>query len=49
MPKAKPVSLHPLSFDEALKRLMNVDPSKLRIPSKPRKHKRKKQKNRRSL
>ena len=24
MPKAKPVSLHPLSFDEAMKALINV-------------------------
>jgi hypothetical protein len=24
--KAKPVSLHPLTFDEALKQLINVDP-----------------------
>jgi hypothetical protein len=37
MPKAKPVSLHPLSFDEALKRLMEADPATLRIPNKPRK------------
>jgi hypothetical protein len=37
MPKAKPVSLYPLKFDEALKKLMDVDPAKLRIPSKPRK------------
>jgi hypothetical protein len=26
MPKAKPVSLHPLSFDEAIKALMSVNP-----------------------
>jgi hypothetical protein len=26
MPKAKPVSLHPLSFDDALKALIRVDP-----------------------
>lgn len=44
MPKAKPVSLHPLSFDEAIKRLMDVDPAELRIPSKPRKRKRRKPK-----
>jgi hypothetical protein len=37
MPKAKPVSLFPLKFDEALKRLMDVDPRQLRIPMKPRK------------
>ena len=40
MPKARPVSLHPLSFDEALKRLMDVDPAKLRIPTKKQKRKR---------
>lgn len=28
MPKAKPVSLHPLSFDEAISALMKVDPKK---------------------
>jgi hypothetical protein len=27
MPKAKPVSLHPLSFDEALKAIIRVDPA----------------------
>lgn len=26
MPKAKPISLHPLSFDEALKALMQAPP-----------------------
>ena len=26
MPKAKPVSLHPLSFDEAMKAIVRVDP-----------------------
>ena len=35
MPKANPVSLHPSTFDEAIKRLMSVDPAELRIPSKP--------------
>jgi len=34
MPKAKPVSLYPLSFDDALKALINVDPATVRIPSK---------------
>ena len=34
MPKAKPVSLFPLTFDEAMKRLLSVNPSQLRIPSK---------------
>ncbi len=28
MPKAKPVSLHPLSFDEAIKAIIRVDPEK---------------------
>jgi len=28
MPKAKPVSLHPLSFDEAIKTLISVSPKK---------------------
>jgi len=41
MPKARPVSLHPLTFDEAIKRLISVDPAKLRIPNKLRKKKRK--------
>jgi hypothetical protein len=29
MPKAKPVSLHPLSFDDALKALIRVDPNRV--------------------
>ena len=29
MPKAKPVSLFPLSFDEAIKALIKVDPEKM--------------------
>ena len=29
MPKAKPVSLHPLSFKDALKALVKVDPDKV--------------------
>jgi hypothetical protein len=45
MPKARPVSLHPLSLDEALKALIRVDPEKVGITSKHRKkHARKKQK-----
>jgi hypothetical protein len=28
MPKAKPVSLHPLSFDEAIKALIVADPKR---------------------
>ena len=44
MPKAKPVSLHPLSFDEAIKALMNVVPvlgnaKKKRATIKPEKRK----------
>lgn len=34
MPKAKPVSLFPLSFDDAVKALINVDPARVRISSK---------------
>ena len=29
MPKAKPVSLHPLSFDQAIKALLGVHPSRI--------------------
>jgi hypothetical protein len=43
MPKAKPVSLHPLTFHEALKAIVGVDPDKVGITSKRRK-KRSKQK-----
>jgi hypothetical protein len=39
MPKAKPISLHPLTFEQALKRLMEVDPVRLRIQTKPKKYK----------
>jgi hypothetical protein len=43
MPKARPISLHPLKFDEALKALINVDPDKVGLTSKRRtKRKRKK-------
>lgn len=28
MPKAKPVSLHPLNFDEAIQALIRVDPNR---------------------
>lgn len=31
MGKAKPVSLHPLSFDDALKALIRVDPGRVRL------------------
>lgn len=42
MPKAKPISLHPLTFDEAMKVLVNVNPKpkKKRSVKKLRKHKR---------
>jgi len=36
MSKAKPVSLHPLTFDEAMKVIINVDPEKVGITSKHR-------------
>jgi hypothetical protein len=37
MPKAKPVSLHPLTFHEALKHLVKVDPDKVGLSTKRRK------------
>jgi hypothetical protein len=37
MPKAKPISLHPLTFHEALKHLVRVDPDSVGINSKRRK------------
>jgi len=41
MGKAKPVSLHPLSFHDALRALVKVDPEKVGITTKHRsKHKR---------
>lgn len=36
MPKAKPVSLHPLTFHEALKAIVGVDPEEVGISSKRR-------------
>ena len=36
MPKAKPVSLHPLSFEEAISALIKVEPQR----QKPRKRRR---------
>jgi hypothetical protein len=36
MPKAKPVSLHPLTFHEALKHLVRIDPDSVGIVSKRR-------------
>jgi hypothetical protein len=41
MPKAKPVSLHPLTFHEALKHLVKVDPDRVGLTSKRRKKRRK--------
>ena len=47
MPKAKPVSLHPLTFHEALKAIVGVDPDKVGLTSKRRnRDKRGKTKNR---
>jgi len=34
MPKAKPVSLHPLTFDEAIKALMGIDPCRVGLEHK---------------
>ncbi|MGD9728162.1 MAG: hypothetical protein AB7G68_11830 [Nitrospiraceae bacterium] len=44
MPKAKPVSLHPLSFEEAIKAIIRVNPGKvgLREPKQKEKSKTKK-------
>ncbi|MBV8833412.1 MAG: hypothetical protein JO108_29800 [Acidobacteriaceae bacterium] len=39
MGKAKPISLHPLTFHEALKVLVNVDPDKVGLTSKNRRNK----------
>ncbi|MGD0120857.1 MAG: hypothetical protein ABSD30_22545, partial [Candidatus Binatus sp.] len=40
MPKAKPISLHPLTFHEALKHLVRIDPDSVGITSKRRRRKR---------
>jgi hypothetical protein len=37
MPKAKPISLHPLTFHEALEHLVRIDPDSVGITSKRRK------------
>jgi hypothetical protein len=37
MPKANPVSLHPLTFHEALKHLVKVDPDRVGLTTKRRK------------
>lgn len=34
MPKAKPVSLHPLNFDQAIKALLKVAPEKATVKKK---------------
>ena len=39
MPKAKPISLHPLTFHEAFKAIVGVDPDSVGIISKRRKSK----------
>ena len=39
MPKAKPVSLHPLSFDEAIKALIKVNPKAQKKQAKAQKDK----------
>jgi hypothetical protein len=36
MPKAKPVSLHPLTFEEAITALIRVDPEKVGLRQKHR-------------
>jgi len=41
MPKAKPVSLHPLNFEEAINALLKVAPKKPKAKKKPEKVKRK--------
>ena len=40
MPKAKPISLHPLNFDDAIKALIHVDPSSVGIEHKQRQRER---------
>jgi hypothetical protein len=47
MGKAKPVSLHPLTFHEALKALVKVDPDKVGLV--PKRRKKKTQANRQKL
>jgi hypothetical protein len=42
MPKANPISLHPLTFHEALKHLVRVDPEKVGLKVKQGKRKRRK-------
>jgi hypothetical protein len=42
MPKAKPVSLHPLTFHEAVKAIVGVDPDSVGITSKRRKQRKRK-------
>jgi uncharacterized protein (DUF58 family) len=40
MPKARPVSLHPLNFEEAIKALINVNPDRVGLSKTRRKRKR---------
>lgn len=44
MPPAKPVSLFPLSFEEAIRALIKVDPVKVGLGKKKKKAKRKSKK-----
>jgi hypothetical protein len=37
MPKAKPISLHPLSFDEAMKAIIKVNPKQEKMTPKTKK------------
>jgi len=43
MPRAERISLHPLTFHEALKHLVRVDPDSVGIASKRRKQRRRRQ------
>jgi hypothetical protein len=45
MPKAKPISLHPLTFHEALTHLVRIDPDSVGVVSERRKRRIRKQKN----
>jgi hypothetical protein len=42
MPKAKPISLHPLSFEEAIKAIMKVGPQRPGLKQKAKSKTRKK-------
>ncbi len=41
MPKAKPVSLFPLKFEDAISAIVRVDPASVGLSHKPRKRRRK--------